>query len=114
MNHGVSRKDLDFNFVERQEISIISLDSFVEIGSYPIPDYLKIDIDGSELPFLKGAAKTLQNKKSKGIIFELNEIDPNFTNIINMLKAYGFNEKGRYSVPNEPNLYNIIFYRQNY
>lgn len=114
VNHGESRKDLDFNFVERQEISIISLDSFVEIGIYPIPDYLKIDIDGSELPFLKGAAKTLQNKKSKGIIFELNEIDPNFTNIINMLKAYGFNEKGRYSVPNEPNLYNIIFYRQNY
>ncbi len=113
VKHGEIRKDLAFNFVERQEINIISLDSFVEIGVYPAPDYLKIDIDGSELPFLRGATKTLQNKKSKGIIFELSEIDPNFTNIINILEAYGFHEKERYGVPNEPSLYNIIFYRQN-
>lgn len=112
VNHSEIREDLGFRFIEQQEINIISLDSFVEDSNYPSPDYLKIDIDGSEMPFLRGAIGTLQSKKLKGIIFELHETDSNFNNIINLLKSYGFNETGRYNVPNEPNLYNITFQRR--
>lgn len=111
VEHEEVRNDLNFNFIEKQEIEIISLDSFLEKDEYPFPDYLKIDIDGSEMTFIIGSKKTLQSEKIKGIIFELYEFDPNFDEIINQLRIYGFNESQRYAVPNEPNLFNIIFKR---
>ena len=110
VKHDEIRNDLDFNFVENQEINIVSIDAFVSEGN-PTPDYLKVDIDGSEMPFLNGAVATLQSKNLKGIIFELNETDPNFNAIIQLLGNYRFKESKRYSVPNEPDLYNIIFLR---
>lgn len=112
VEHGEIRNDLNFSFIENQEINLISIDLFVESNIHPSPNYLKIDIDGSEMPFLIGATKTLQNKNLKGIIFELNEVDQNFKNIIMLLNKNGFVESKRYNVPNEPNLYNIIFYRE--
>lgn len=42
-----------------REVPMISLDDFLQRGSYPEPFLLKIDIDGHELKVLKGAEKTL-------------------------------------------------------
>jgi FkbM family methyltransferase len=109
VEHDEIRNDLNFNFVENQEINLIALDTFIAEGKYPAPDYLKIDIDGSEMPFLEGAKQTLQSANLKGIIFELNEEDPNFKNIIQIFEQYGFTEDERFGVPNEPSLYNIVF-----
>jgi len=109
VNHGEVRSDLTFNFVDSQKINILSLDKYIEENNQPNPDYLKIDIDGSEMPFLKGAAKTLQCPELKGIIFELSKTDANFQNILAILNNYGFIETNRFEVPNEPGLYNIIF-----
>jgi FkbM family methyltransferase len=109
VEHGDIRNDLNFNFIANQSINLISIDKFVEEGHCPPPNYLKVDIDGSEMPFLLGAKTTLKRKDLKGIIFELNYIDPNFTNIICILNENGFVEQQRFNVPNEPNLYNIIF-----
>ena len=112
VEHGEIRNDLNFNFVENQEINLISIDTVVEDGICPPPNYLKIDVDGSEMPFLIGAAKTLQSKDLKGIIFELNEVDPNFKSIITLLTENGFVEDKRFNVPNEPDLYNILFLKR--
>lgn len=109
VNHGEVRNDLNFNFVDSQKINIFSLDKYIEENNQPNPDYLKIDIDGSEMPFLKGAVKTLQCPELKGIIFELSETDLNFQSILFILNNYGFIETNRFEVPNEPDLYNIIF-----
>ncbi len=110
VKHDEIRNDLDFNFVENQEIEIRSIDAFIAEGN-PVPNYLKIDIDGSEMPFLNGAVETFQDKTLKGIIFELNDLDPNYTKILEFLKQNGFVENKKYGVPNEPNLFNIIFLR---
>ena len=111
VDHNEIRNDLNFDFVDNQEINLISIDSFLAEGKYPAPNYLKIDIDGSEMPFLIGAVETLKSKGLKGIIFELNTTDPNFNNIIDVLKKNGFTESERHNVPNEPNLYNILFFK---
>ncbi|MDC0459768.1 FkbM family methyltransferase [Crocinitomicaceae bacterium] len=113
VKHNLVRNDLDFDFKEKQTIQLIAIDQFLEEEKGPFPDYLKIDIDGSELPFLEGAKKTLNNSNLKGIIFELSELDSGFTKIIDILKSYGFIERKRFPVPNEPKLYNIIFYKSN-
>jgi|GEM_PF-1303558 len=111
VTHGEIRNDLSFDFVENQKIKIMALDSFIDAYKYPIPNYLKVDIDGSEIPFLQGAERTLKNKLLKGIIFELSTVDSNFDIILNFLKKQGFIEISRFQIPNEPNLYNIIFKR---
>jgi FkbM family methyltransferase len=107
---STTRKDLGFTFIDSQEVNILSLDS-VAGKDLPAPNYLKVDVDGSEIPFLEGAKSTLENTNLLGIIIELNILDVNFKNIINNLSAFGFKEKKRYSIPNEASLYNITFYR---
>ncbi len=56
------------------------------------------------MPFLLGAKETLKSNDLKGIIFELNDLDPNFINIISILNENGFIEDKRFNVPNEPSL----------
>ena len=48
------------------------LDTLVETKKLPIPDYIKIDVDGFEHKVIEGAKETLKNKKIKSVIIELN------------------------------------------
>jgi FkbM family methyltransferase len=106
-----SRTDLNFNFSEEQSVEVYALDEFVRSNNIPYPDFLKIDIDGSEIPFLQGAPTILQSEKLKSIIFELHEMDESYAYSISLLKKYGYIVSERYTIPNEQNLYNIIFKR---
>jgi len=107
-----SREDLAFDFKQRQKINIVSLDEHIVREKLPYPNYLKIDIDGSEIPFIEGAQKTLSKVELKKIIFELEINDKNFSKIIENLSQNGLSEEARYPVPNEPSLFNIVFKRQ--
>ena len=111
IKHNHIREDLNFDFKDEQMVKVIDLDSAIESENLPFPNYLKIDIDGSEVPFIKGAEKTLRDKRVKGVIFELDINDSMFNDINNTLKECGWNESERYQVPNEPTLFNIIFVR---
>lgn len=104
-----TRTDLQFDFVESTKIKLVVLDDFIIERQLPIPNYMKVDIDGSELPFLSGAKKTLSHSLMKGIIFELSIVDNNFDMIIDLLQELSFEEIKRIPVPNENNLYNFIF-----
>jgi FkbM family methyltransferase len=44
-----------------QTIEVATLDSYLEQHSTPRPDIIKIDIEGAELPCLKGAERTLRH-----------------------------------------------------
>jgi FkbM family methyltransferase len=49
----------------------ISMDSAVAIMNIPMPDYIKMDVDGIEHIILKGGANVLKNVK--GVIIEIND-----------------------------------------
>jgi FkbM family methyltransferase len=106
-----SRIDLDFNFTERQTIQVASLDQWIQETGNPVPDYLKVDVDGSELPFLDGTSSTLSNQKLKALIFELSERDPGYKTVVDTLQRHGFVMGTKHSIINEPQLYNIVFQR---
>ena len=109
VEHGQIRQDLNFNFTDEQKIKIVSLDNFIAENKIPVADFMKIDIDGSEVPFIHGAAKTLSSSHLKGIIIELDKKDKMYGWIVDELKAMDFVLKSEHQVPNEPSLFNFIF-----
>ena len=66
------------------------MDSLVETNKLPIPDYIKIDVDGFEHKVIEGARKTLENKKIKSVIIELNPNLPEHLDTIKLFKQLGF------------------------
>lgn len=49
-----------------------TVDQLVESGAMPVPDYIKIDVDGFEHKVIAGAMRTLENPKVKQVLVELN------------------------------------------
>jgi FkbM family methyltransferase len=107
--NGTSRVDLTFVAALEQTIEIVSLDELIASRNLPTPHYLKVDVDGSELAFIRGAAATLRRKELKAIMFELCETDENYRPIVDFLISCGFSIFRRCEV--EPGLYNIWFTR---
>lgn len=104
-----SRVDLNFAFSQSQAVEVVALDEFIAAHQLPTPNYLKIDVDGSERPFIEGARLTLGHAKLKAVIFELCTEDDDFDAIINSLAALGLVATQRHEV--EAGLYNIVFVR---
>jgi FkbM family methyltransferase len=112
VKHDDVRSDLNFDFKEFETINIYSLDNIILRENLLMPDALKIDIDGSEVPFIKGGFKTLNSNRLKKVIFELDENDKNFKWIEECLSNAGFSVQGRSPVPNEPGLFNYCYIKR--
>jgi len=79
-------------------------DTLVENG-YPVPQHIKIDVDGNELAVLQGCEKTLLEVES--LCVEVND-----WNIVGWLGSRGFHEDVRYTTLKRPGGMNIIFRRK--
>ena len=93
-----------------------SIDHLVEEGILQIPDYIKIDVDGIEHLILRGSRKTLQNKKIKSLLVEVQEdFSEQFENIKDILNENNFilsskNQSERFKKhPQFKNSYNYIY-----
>ncbi len=49
------------------------LDDFVRQFGLPVPNHLKIDVDGTEVQVLKGSKEILKNPEFRSILMEVNE-----------------------------------------
>ena len=107
---GAGRVDLDFDFTSEQSVDVVSLDDFIAQRGRPKPDYLKVDIDGSELSFIKGASATLRDSRLKGVTFELNQRDASCGEVTDFLASCGFVTLRRDEI--EPGLFNVWFRRE--
>ena len=67
-----------------------TIDQLIESGSMPVPEYIKLDVDGFEHKVLHGASKTLDNPKVREILVELNTHLPEHQAVITHLKSIGF------------------------
>lgn len=68
----------------------VPLDQLVSAGSVPVPDHIKLDVDGFEHKVLAGAAQTLKNPKVKSVLIELNTHLEEHRQAIQRLEAHGF------------------------
>ena len=77
----------------KYSVPTLTLDRFIK-NKIKLIDILKVDIDGSEYEFLKGANNTFKKNKIKIILIEINDKKKNYKNkekkIINFLKKRNF------------------------
>lgn len=67
----------------------ITIDTYLSLFRTEVPTYIKIDVDGNERDILAGAKETLQDKRVKSILVELDEQDTLYEGIILGLKQKG-------------------------
>lgn len=76
----------------------------------PQPEYVKIDVDGSELDVLRGAEEALRN--AKAIFIELCETSPQTPAILQLIGDLGFTLQKKVPVQHYDDLFNCIFQKQ--
>lgn len=64
-----------FDDTKIRKVKSMTLDTVVEEKGFPLPDLIKMDVQGAELDILKGASKCLAN--AKDVILELQKVEYN-------------------------------------
>lgn len=67
-----------------------TLDTLIEAGAVPVPNHIKIDVDGLEHKVLAGSRKVLQNPALKSVLVEINTNLALHRQIIADLEELGF------------------------
>lgn len=103
----------DTNFVPDfvQNVLKFTLDGIIEKYNLPVPEYIKIDVDGAELEVVNGGGNTLCNSILKSVFIELEDNKPETHIIIKKLQDYGFAKFTKIQVQHYDGLYNYIFRR---
>ncbi len=65
------------------------LDEFVRQFALPIPNHLKIDVDGTEYQILKGSEEVLKRAEVRSILIEVNEKHEDTFEIEKLLEKNG-------------------------
>jgi len=66
------------------------LDDLVDDGAVPLPDHMKVDVDGLEPKVLAGARKVLANPKLKSLLVEVNRNLAAHRSMVEQLGGLGF------------------------
>jgi FkbM family methyltransferase len=76
--------------VYRQSLLGLSIDVLVAEYGFPIPNHLKIDVDGTEDAVLRGARRTLESREVRSLQVEVSPQDPSAAAVAAQLGAAGF------------------------
>ncbi len=90
-NHSVGQavnvKGEEYRAAFSQSVLAYSFDEFRERFGLPIPNHIKIDVDGNEDKVIRGMKNTLASSVVKSIAIELNDSDQA---LIDLIKSSGF------------------------
>ena len=94
-SHHMVDKKLDHNLKEvsyknKQGVFKSSLDEIIHNWQFPVPNYLKIDVDGIENIIIKNSKFLLKSAELESILIEINRNRDEDTEIISILENVGF------------------------
>ncbi len=116
LGENLNFKKEEFVFDFKQAVVAYTMDTFLE--KYPLlfPTHLKIDVDGIERKIINGATNTLKDPRLKQNIIELNTNLKDDLEIIEILKAAGFEQMSKQNAANAlteyDSLYNYLFIKK--
>jgi len=117
LGESIDYKGDVFHPVFRQTVLSYTVDDLIKEFGLPVPNHIKIDVDGIELRIIKGARETLRNSVVKSVIVEVEEGDEESRRIREFLEDKGlkFHSKYRYVYGGDSGpfskVYNYIFRR---
>ena len=77
-------------FKRKQQVLSIKIDDLIEKWNFPVPNYLKIDVDNIENKVVKGASKLIKNKNLRSVLIEINPEREDDLEILNFFNSNGF------------------------
>ena len=77
-------------FVYSQQLLAFSIDHLINEFNFPVPNHIKLDVDGTEIDVLRGAEETLRNNKLKSIFIEVRDTDGMSKEVDEILIMAGF------------------------
>ena len=84
-----SVKIKDF-FAVPGDYNLVLLDELIKNWRFPMPSYLKIDVDGIENIIIKNSTFLLKNAELESVLIEINRNRDEDTEIISILESMGF------------------------
>lgn len=89
LGEPIDYKNDVFTPVFKQSVLAYRLDDFIERFHLPVPNHMKIDVDGNEFKILQGAEETLRNPSLKSLLVELDEGDEEPQQVTEYLRNKG-------------------------
>lgn len=80
----------EFEPVFRQQIMVHRLDDLVERFGFPVPQLIKIDVDGTELDILAGAQRVLNDRRLRSLMIEVSQGQGRNEEVFDLLRKSGF------------------------
>ena len=110
--HTVGAEHNNFQqFAYFQKVIAMALDDVIAKFDIPLPNLIKIDVDGAELGVLNGAVKTLKDHRLKSVLIELEEGTQIYREAKTILNSCGLFVKQKYRcIPNTNNPLWLNFY----
>jgi FkbM family methyltransferase len=100
INSPVDDKGGGFEALRVEKVLCVSVDRLIQQFGFPVPSYVKIDVDGHESDILNGMISTLRSESFKSLLVEFNSQDQ-FTYWKERLAAAGLAlDHGFDNVPN--------------
>lgn len=65
-----------------QSVMAFNLDEFVERFGVPVPNHIKLDVDGNESKIIRGGMRTLSSPALRSLMVEMNENDHELLDLI--------------------------------
>jgi FkbM family methyltransferase len=105
---GVGRQSVMFH----QAVVGFTIDGFISQFGAPVPNHIKIDIDGNEEEVLRGATGLLANPVLRSLLVELDTGDRAAVDrVIGVLRSNGFAPSKEVETSGGATLHNFIFVR---
>lgn len=91
-------ENIDYKYKPRtgnfaQGCFAMTLSDLVESAHFPVPNHIKIDVDGIEPKVISGGHEVLSSTELKSVLVELNSNLQDHMDVVNKMKEYGFSFK---------------------
>lgn len=92
---GTQKNDYGRKYSFKQGSICMPLDDLCFTFGMPIPNYIKVDVDGLEKEIIKGSQKVLLHEQLRSVLIEINRRDGEENFIEEILKRSGFTLKNQ-------------------
>lgn len=75
INSSVDEKGCGFEALRVESVLCVSVDRLIQQFGFPVPNYVKIDVDGHESDILNGMTSVLRSESFRSLLVEFNSQD---------------------------------------